>query len=164
MIKFLGIDPGLRKTGWGIIHSNELGDLSFIAAGSITTHTKTDLAERLLIIFNEISQIMREYSPHHAAIEDTYVSINYHSSLQLSHARAASIIAAYNSGVKPIPYPATVIKKAITGKGNADKSQIIKMIKIWLPTYEITSDKDASDALAIAICHARHFLNPVFSA
>ena len=149
----LGIDPGLNRTGWGIIHS--AGDSYYYkACGSIVTSSDTDLSMRLLKIFNGIIEVIRLHSPIAVAIEETYVNSNSKTSLHLAHARAAAIIAVANMGMIPTPYQSKTAKKVLTGSGNADKDIVAKMLKLRLIQFEGVNDKDAVDALSIAFCHA----------
>ncbi|WP_339040782.1 crossover junction endodeoxyribonuclease RuvC [Candidatus Lariskella endosymbiont of Hedychridium roseum] len=156
MVKVLGIDPGLRRTGWGVIEITKKGQLCFAGMGVVNTSTCDTLPKRLTQIFHGIQKIITEHSPLHVAIEETYVNTNYQTSLQLAHARAAAIVAASQLELTPICYKATVVKKAITNSGNANKEQIFKMLKLWLKDFDDNNKHfDASDALAICVCHAR---------
>ena len=161
--RFLGIDPGLNFTGWGVVKYKGADSFSYVASGVIKTSIKTTHAERLNQIFLKSLEIIRRYTPEVAAIEDTYVNINNQSSIKLAQAKAATIIATSQSKIPLIEYPAKKVKKTITGSGNADKSQMMKMIKYWLPDVStkvlaplfLTSDE--ADALAIALCYASHY-------
>ena len=155
-IRFLGIDPGLQKTGWGIVDLNLDRSFDYISSGIIKTTTKEKIADRLYYIFSKINHIIHEFLPNEVAIEDTYVNKNYQASLKLSHARAAIIIAVSHCKLMPKEYPAKTIKKTLVGTGTADKKQIIAMLKFWLPGVS-TLTEDAADALALAICHANHY-------
>ena len=150
---FLGVDPGLNSTGWGIIKKNG-SRLEYIISGVIKTNcSKTSIAYQLLEIFNDISRVISQYNPSHVAIENTYVNENPSSSLKLAQARAAAIIASAQSGLIPTEYQASTIKKVVTGKGNADKAQVDKMITLQLGSI-IYKTHDESDAIAIAMCDA----------
>ncbi len=151
---FLGIDPGLGNTGWGVIAAGG-GKLRYIAAGVITTSASQEMASRLLHIHEQLQKVIVQYTPHYAAIEVTYVNKNYGSSLKLAHARAAAILTASLQGLMPVEYQAKIIKKALTGSGSADKEQIIAMLGLLMPGVCV-NDNNAADALAIAICHAHH--------
>jgi crossover junction endodeoxyribonuclease RuvC len=148
----LGIDPGLLHTGWAVIES--AGQTrKYIASGVILPKAKDSLSVRLAKIFNEVTKICETYNPDECAIEITFVNNNPTSTLLLGHARAASIVAV---GIKEIPVfeiQPNVIKKAITGSGHADKTQIASMLKILLPTAN-PKTADESDAIAIALSHS----------
>ena len=154
--RFLGIDPGLNFTGWGVIEYKGADSFSYIASGVIKTSTKTNYPERLNQIFSQSLEIIHQYNPEVVAIEDTYVNINSQSSIKLAQAKAATIIATSQSNISLVEYPAKKVKKTITGIGNADKNQMIKMIKYWLPDVS-TKVSDEADALAIALCYASHY-------
>ena len=154
--RFLGIDPGLNFTGWGVIEYKGADSFSYIASGVIKTSTKTNHPERLNQIFSQSLEIIHQYNPEVVAIEDTYVNINSQSSIKLAQAKAATIIATSQSNISLVEYPAKKVKKTITGTGNADKNQMIKMIKYWLPDVS-TKVSDEADALAIALCYASHY-------
>lgn len=154
--RVLGIDPGLQNTGWAIIDHIKHDIFSVTEYGSIKTSAQTDINDRLLFIFKEVSSIVARFSPNSAAIENTYVNSNFNTSLLLSQARAAAIIGATSAGVKIVPYPATTVKKTISGNGKADKAQISKMLQLLLPNFTGTLDKDATDAIALALCHLYH--------
>ena len=152
MVRVIGIDPGLRNTGWGVIeHKN--GALNYIASGVIETDAKQDMADRLLFIHKGLNAVIKNFAPQMSAIEETYVNSNYASSLKLSQARGAAILSLSMEGLKPEEYPAKTIKKALVGTGKADKEQVVSMIGYLMPGVRIES-KDAADAVAIAICHA----------
>lgn len=154
-LRFLGIDPGLQKTGWGILDMNVDSSFTYIASGIIKTKSIDVLPKRLHFIFSEVSATIKKFLPDHSAIEDTYVNDNYKSSLKLSQARAAAIVAMSNCNLIPDEYPAKTIKKTLVGSGRADKKQIIGMLKFFIPTA-VNLTEDAADALALAICHANH--------
>ena len=107
-------------------------------------------------IFNQVLQVIESYNPEYAAIEDTYVNVNNKSSIMLAQAKAASMIAISQNDIPLVEYAAKKVKKTISGTGNADKSQIIKMIGYWLPNI-VVKFSDEADALAIALCHASHY-------
>lgn len=153
--RILGIDPALSKTGWGVLESVN-NALVYINCGSFKTDINQSLAERLLEIFHNIKKIILEYSPAYVAIEETYVNNNAKTSLHLAHARASIIVAAAELGHLPEFYQAKTIKKTLTGNGNADKAQVLKMLQIRLKGFSNSNDKDAVDALAIAFCHSHH--------
>ena len=154
--RFLGIDPGLNFTGWGVIDYISNDKFIYIASGIIKTSPKMNYHLRLNHIFTESLKIIALHSPTYAAIEDTYVNVNNKSSIMLAQAKAASIIAISQNNLPISEYAAKKIKKTISGSGSADKSQIIKMISYWLPNVTIKLS-DEADALAIALCHASHY-------
>jgi crossover junction endodeoxyribonuclease RuvC len=148
---FLGIDPGLRKTGWAIISKNDC-NLVYIASGIIQPqHPRKSIAYPLIDIFNGLCQVISNYHPSYVAIENTYVNENAASSLKLAQARSAAIIASARHGLIPSEYQASTIKKVVSGNGKADKKQLYKMITLQLGVIQCQTD-DESDAIAIAIC------------
>lgn len=153
-VRILGIDPGLRHTGWGIIdtHGNKL---SYIADGVIEPDTDLTLAERLNHLFAGVAALVTQYQPAECAIEDTFVNKNPTSTLKLGHARAAAMLGPASLNVPVFEYKPNLVKKSVVGAGHADKKQIGAMVRILLPTSRAGS-ADAADALAIAICHAHH--------
>lgn len=153
-VRIIGIDPGLRRCGWGVIESTG-NRLSFIAAGTVTPPTDTELAERLVILHRELTQVLDTYLPHEAAVEETFVSAGARSALQLGQARGVVLMTPALRGLPVGEYAANLIKKSVVGTGHAEKAQIQMMIKILLPTAEYKG-ADAADALAIAVCHAHH--------
>lgn len=154
MTVIIGIDPGLNNTGWAVI---EVRNSAFrlLNSGVVRTNPKDNLPNRLLKIHDELEKILVKYRPDLSAIEETFVNDNYGSSIKLSHARAAAIVTLSRLGVVPTEYAAKVIKKAVVGNGNADKNQVHHMLKVLMPTAQISSN-DASDAAAVAICHANY--------
>ncbi len=153
-LRIIGIDPGLRATGWGIIETQG-SHIRHIANGTIKTTDSHALPLRLLKLNQELAKIITQHSPHGAAIEKTFVNSNAASSLKLSHARGVLMVTLAQADLIAEEYDPTKIKKAIVGNGRADKSQISAMLAILLP--QATPDSaDAADALAIAICHAHH--------
>ncbi|HUO21795.1 MAG TPA: crossover junction endodeoxyribonuclease RuvC [Caulobacteraceae bacterium] len=151
-IRILGLDPGLRHTGWGVI-SVQGSRLSHVAHGVIRPDDALPLAERLIALFDGVTQVIAQHGPHEAAIEETFVNVNPASTLKLGHARAAAMIAPAKAGLPVAEYAATVVKKAVVGTGGADKAQVAFMIKRLLPAAG-DAKADAADALAVAICHA----------
>ena len=151
-IRILGVDPGLRTTGWGVIEAAG-SRLSFVGCGSIETEATTPLAGRLAAIHSALVGLVEREAPHEAAIEETFVTANGASTLKLGHARAAAMLAPAAAGLPVAEYAAKVVKKAIVGTGGADKAQVGFMVARLLPSAGPTSI-DAADALAVAICHA----------
>lgn len=155
MSKIIGIDPGLRNTGWAIIEVHT-GSIKLIDLGVITTNSSDDISTRLLYLHNDLQSILNVHNPKHAAIEDTYVNKNFSSSLKLSHARAAAILSLSIAGLSPVEYPAKTVKKAVVGAGNAEKEQVLKMLSYLIPDLRKITKYDSADALAVAVCHANH--------
>tara|TARA_R110002072_G_scaffold149144_1_gene296838 strand:+ start:4849 stop:5349 length:501 start_codon:yes stop_codon:yes gene_type:complete len=152
-IRILGIDPGLRRTGWGVVAAAG-SRLSLVSHGVIAPPTSTSLTERLLEILNGISAVIAEHRPDEAAAEEVFMASNASSALKLGHARAAAILAPARAGLPVAEYAARLVKKSIVGTGAADKAQIAAMIDILLPGAK--AQGDAADALAVAITHAHH--------
>lgn len=151
-IRILGIDPGLRVTGWGVV-AIEGARLSHIAHGVIAPKDTLPFSERLLFLFESITDVIAAHAPHEAAIEETFMTANGSSTLKLGHARAAAMIAPAKAGLLVAEYAAKVVKKSVVGTGAADKTQVAFMIQRLLPTAGPTTS-DAADALAVAIAHA----------
>ncbi len=147
----LGIDPGSRITGYGILLENG-NKISHVDNGAIFTDKTDDFCQKLNIIFKELSLIIQEYKPSEVAIENIFFATNVQSALKLGQARGAAIVAAVNSGLPVSEYTALQVKQAVVGNGKADKVQVQKMIKALLNLPE-TAQADASDALAVALCH-----------
>jgi crossover junction endodeoxyribonuclease RuvC len=147
----LGIDPGSRLTGYGLVQMAQ-GKTSYVASGCIRV-TGDTIAEKLNIIFNGVSQLIQQFSPHEFAIEQVFMARNPDSALKLGQARGAAIVAATNNGLPVSEYAARSVKQALVGKGSADKGQVKHMV-MRLLTLEAEPQADASDALAIALTHA----------
>lgn len=155
-IRIIGLDPGLRRLGWGVIDTQG-ARLNWVAHGVILPDEKAELAVRLLHLFDGLSEVIRQYRPHEAAIEETFVNMNPSSTLKLGHARAAAMLAPARAGLSVAEYAALDIKKSVVGAGRADKDQIGFMVRRLLPlaqTAEGGLNADAADALACAITHA----------
>jgi crossover junction endodeoxyribonuclease RuvC len=150
-MKILGIDPGLRTTGFGIIHKQG-NKLSYIASGTIKT-PDADLPQRLKTILSGVGEIIRTYGPDCAAIEKVFVNVNPQSTLLLGQARGAAICALVGADLKVAEYTALQIKQAVVGHGQAQKQQMQDMVQRLL-TLSGVPGKDAADALGVAICHA----------
>lgn len=153
-IRILGIDPGLRRTGWGVIETS--GNLlTFLACGSVETDDKADLAKRLWAIHNGLRTVVTRYLPEEAAVEETFVNADARGALKLGQARGIALLVPAQSGLPVAEYAPAVIKKSVVGNGRAEKGQIRMMIGLLLPKADPETE-DASDALAIAITHAHH--------
>lgn len=153
-VRIIGIDPGLRRCGWGIIES--VGNrLSFVAAGTLTPPTEGELAVRLSQLFSGLSDLIGRYRPDEAAVEETFVNQGARSALLLGQARGVALMTPASLGLPVGEYAANLVKKSIVGTGHADKDQVQLMVKTLLPNAQFKG-ADAADALAIAICHAHH--------
>lgn len=151
----LGIDPGSRKTGYGIVQ--QLGNrLIHIDNGAIFTDTAIDFSGRLKKIFDGLTEIIAQYEPVQVAIENIFFATNPQSALKLGQARGAAIVAAVNCGLPVAEYTALQVKQAVVGQGKAAKDQVQKMVKMLLNLPEVAQE-DASDALAVAICHINSY-------
>jgi crossover junction endodeoxyribonuclease RuvC len=151
-IRILGLDPGLRRTGWGVI-AVDGSRLIHIAHGVIAPKETMAFSDRLLFLFESVCTVIAEHAPHEAAIEETFMTANGQSTLKLGHARAAAMIAPARAGLLVAEYAAKVVKKSVVGTGAADKDQVSFMIARLLPAAGAPS-ADAADALAVAIAHA----------
>ena len=150
----LGIDPGLQKTGWGIIHSQG-NRLQFCASGIIKTITTDALADRLAVIHRELACIIKAHKPQTAAVEETFVNKNPASALKLGQARGVALSVPALYGLETAEYATNKVKKSVVGIGHADKNQVGLMIARLLPACGKVSE-DEADALAVAICHAHY--------
>jgi crossover junction endodeoxyribonuclease RuvC len=151
-LRILGLDPGLRRTGWGVV-ACQGQRLSHVAHGVIAPPQGAAFAERLLFLLLAIEAVIAEHAPDEAAVEETFMNNNAASALKLGHARAMALVAPARAGLPVAEYAATVVKKAVVGTGGADKDQVGWMIARLLPTAGKTT-ADAADALAVAIAHA----------
>lgn len=154
-MKILGVDPGLRRTGWGMIRY-EQGRLSFLAAGVIRPPEKEALAQRLRVLHEEISRVIHLHFPDVAAIEESFVSINAASTLKLGNARGALLLSLALAELPVYEYAALLVKKTVVGVGRAEKTQVAMMVRTLLPQCDAPG-MDALDALAVAICHAHQW-------
>lgn len=153
-MKILGLDPGLRYTGWGLIESVD-NRLTFLASGRIAVNEDENLDVRLSHLHRALDEVIRETKPDHAAVEETFSNTNARSTLKLGMARGVVMLAPALHGIPVGEYAANTVKKAVVGSGHADKTQIQHMVKMLLPKADFNSP-DAADALAVAICHAHH--------
>lgn len=155
MVRIIGIDPGLRRCGWGVIETSG-NRLAFVACGTLTPKVSATLPERLAELFEGIGRLVREFGPDEAAVEETFVNQGARSALQLGQARGVVLMTPASMGVPVAEYAANLVKKSVVGAGHAEKQQVQAMIKIILPQADFGTSADAADALAIAICHAHH--------
>ena len=153
-IRILGIDPGLRNTGWGLIEATGTR-LTYVGCGSIHTDAATSLAERLALIHRSIARLVDDERPAEAAVEETFVNRDPQSTLKLGQARGAALAALALMDLPVAEYAANLIKKTVVGVGHAETAQVQMMVKMLLPASQAKSP-DAADALAVAICHASH--------
>ncbi len=151
-IRIIGIDPGLRRTGWGVVElrGNALG---FVAAGTVKADLDGELAARLVALHEGLTAIVQAWTPDEAAVEQTFVNNNAASTLKLGQARGIALLVPAQAGLSVAEYAPNAIKKALVGAGHAEKAQMRMMVRVLLPRAEFDSD-DAADALAVAVCHA----------
>jgi crossover junction endodeoxyribonuclease RuvC len=154
LLTLLGIDPGLRFTGWGVIevHGNRL---RHVADGVLATESADAVPARLRLLHDGLQALMARYCPDEAAVEETYVNRNGQATLKLGYARGVALLAPALAGIPVIEYGAKAVKSAVVGTGNADKVQVADMVRRLLPGATLKR-ADAADALAVAICHAHH--------
>jgi len=152
LIRLLGIDPGLRFTGWGILESDG-NRLRHVADGVISTADISDVPLRLKALDDELAEILRIYEPEEAAVEETYVNRNATATLKLGYARGVALLAPARVGIPVFEYGAKTVKLSVVGTGSADKDQVGMMVRRLLPG-SVLKRADAADALAVAICHA----------
>ena len=153
-IRILGIDPGLRRTGWGVI--DVAGNrLIFTACGSVATSDRGALAERLVMIHDGLAEVIAQWSPDEAAVEATFVNKDASATLKLGQARGVALLIPARAGISVAEYAPNLVKKTIVGAGHCEKEQIRLMLRVLLPKADPPSH-DAADALAIAVTHAHH--------
>jgi len=152
-MRLIGLDPGLRLTGWGVIDVDG-NRLRHVAHGVVKVPADQSLAERLCALFEAIAAVVTAQQPTEAAVEETFVNVNPGSTLKLGQARGVVMLAPARAGLPVFEYAANLVKKSVVGTGHADKRQIAMMVGRLLPGVEATAD--AADALAVAICHAHH--------
>ena len=151
-IRIIGIDPGLRNMGWGIVDSVGTS-LSFVGAGTIRSKAKDDLATRLCQLHDGLGEVLHQHMPQEAAVEQTFVNKDAKATLKLGQARGVALLVPALRGLLVAEYAPNAVKKSVIGVGHGDKAQIQMMVNMLLPKANYDSD-DAADALAIAICHA----------
>jgi crossover junction endodeoxyribonuclease RuvC len=153
-IRIIGIDPGLRHLGWGVIET--IGSrLRFVACGSVHSDADDTLAERLRQLYEGLAAAIAAHRPDEAAVEETFVNRDPQSALRLGQARGVALVVPALAGLPVDEYAANLIKKTVTGAGHAQKQQIGMMVRLLLPAAE-PATADAADALAVAITHAQH--------
>ena len=153
-MKLLGIDPGLRNAGWGIIESDG-NRLTYVGDGVVKSDAALSLAERLVQLHDGLTQILEDFQPAEVAVEETFVNVNAASTLKLGQARGIALFVPSKFGLPVAEYSPNLVKKSLVGSGHAAKEQVQMMINTLLPGCNFQS-ADSADALAIAICHAHH--------
>ena len=151
-MRVLGIDPGTAITGWGVVEG-EGNDLELVAVGVVTTSAGTPLPQRLQVIYRELTDVVRQWQPETAAVEELFFSKNAKTALAVGHGRGVAMLALANANLPITEYKPLEVKQAITGHGRADKKQMQQMVRLLLSLDDIPRPDDAADALAVAICH-----------
>lgn len=153
-VRIIGIDPGLRRCGWGIVDALD-NRLSFVAAGTVTPPIDGMLADRLAMLAAGLVEVLAQHQPGEAAVEETFVNAGPRSALILGQARGVALVTPAQHGLFVAEYATNLVKKSVVGTGHADKKQVELMVRTLLPTANFKG-ADAADALAVAICHAHH--------
>ncbi|MGE0743746.1 MAG: crossover junction endodeoxyribonuclease RuvC [Rhodospirillales bacterium] len=153
-MRLLGLDPGLRVTGWGVVDA-EGNRLRHVADGVVRAPADGPLADRLAALFAGLEQVLDAWRPDEAAVEETFVNRNGASTLKLGQARGIVMLAPARRGLPVAEYPANLVKQSLVGVGHAEKAQVAMMVRTLLPGCRLEAP-DAADALAVAICHANH--------
>ncbi|ACL55329.1 crossover junction endodeoxyribonuclease RuvC [Methylobacterium nodulans] len=153
-VRILGIDPGLRRTGWGLITVTGTR-LAFVSCGVLTSDGDDDLALRLRDLHDGLSRVVAAMQPDEVAVEETFVNKDAQATLKLGHARAVALLVPALAGLPVAEYAANLVKKTVVGAGHAEKGQIAAMVRFLLPKAD-PATADAADALAVAITHAQH--------
>jgi crossover junction endodeoxyribonuclease RuvC len=157
-VRILGIDPGLRRTGWGVIEVDG-NRLAYVGCGLVEPPENMPLATRLLAIHEGLAAVLADFRPVEAAVEQTFVNKDGVATLKLGQARGVAMLAPAMFGISVSEYAPNQVKKTVVGAGHADKNQVLVMLKILLPKAEPKS-ADAADALAVAVTHAHHRQSP----
>jgi crossover junction endodeoxyribonuclease RuvC len=153
-IRIIGIDPGLRRTGWGLIECRG-NSISFVASGTVKAPLDGEMAHRLVALHRGLTTVLEGFVPDEAAVEQTFVNKDASATLKLGQARGIALLVPALAGISVAEYSPNSVKKTIVGAGHAGKDQIRMMVGVLLPRATFDTD-DAADALAIAICHAHH--------
>ena len=153
-MRILGLDPGLRTTGWGVVEVDG-ARIRHVANGSIVPDADAPMAARLVAIFDGLEEVLARHRPGSAAVEETFVNVNPASTLKLGFARGVALLAPARLGIEVAEYATTAVKKSIVGVGRADKVQVQAMVQRLLPGVRLDG-ADAADALAVALCHGHH--------
>ncbi len=154
MIRVLGLDPGLRNTGWGVVDVRD-NRVSHVADGVVRSDGALQMPDRLVQLRSGLAEVIEAYRPDQAAVEETYVNKNPDTTLRLGQARGVVLLTPAEAGLAVFEYGAMQIKKAVVGNGHAQKDQVVMMVRTLLPGARLDS-KDAADALAAALCHSHH--------
>tara|TARA_R110000764_G_scaffold2302_1_gene9816 strand:+ start:408 stop:956 length:549 start_codon:yes stop_codon:yes gene_type:complete len=162
VVRVLGIDPGLQRTGWGVIDLQD-NRMRHVANGVVSSTQSLSLAERLDQLHTGLMEVIEIWTPDEAAVEETFVNKNPVSTLKLGQARGVALLAPARSGIPVTEYTPNAVKKTVVGAGHAAKQQVEMMVSTLLPGCEIAG-ADAADALAVAICHAQHAGNRALAA
>lgn len=153
-MRLLGLDPGLRTTGWGVVEVDG-ARVRHVANGQVTSDPAAETAIRLVALFDGITRILELHRPDGAAVEETFVNVNASSTLKLGLARGVALLAPARFGLDVAEYASTAVKKSVVGVGHADKRQVQAMVQRLLPGVRFEG-ADAADALAVALCHGHH--------
>ena len=153
-MRLLGLDPGLRVTGWGVIDVDG-NELHHVADGAVKPPVEGEMAARLAALFTDLQRVVAAYAPDEAAVEETFVNRNPAAALKLGQARGVVLLVPALAGIPVAEYAANLVKKSLVGVGHADKRQVGVMVRTLLPGAA-PATADAADALAVAICHAHH--------
>ena len=152
-MRILGIDCGTERTGYGVIESDGRS-YRLIVAGVVSTSTRTEFSLRLLAIAGGLRNVIHTYSPDCAAVEEVFHALNARTAIKLSHARGVALLAVAEAGIALSEYSPLEVKSSVVGYGRAEKSQVQRIVQSLLRLESIIASEDASDAVAIAICHA----------
>ncbi|WP_332065758.1 crossover junction endodeoxyribonuclease RuvC [Bartonella sp. CB189] len=153
-IRIIGIDPGLRRTGWGVIDLSG-SRLQFVAAGTVLSDARCDLSSRLYQLYQGLSGVLHQFMPNEASVENVFVNKDAMATLKLGQARAIALLVPAQANLPVFEYAPNKVKKSVIGVGHGDKEQIHMMVKVLLPRAKFDSS-DAADALALALCHSSH--------
>ena len=153
-MRVLGLDPGLQKTGWGVVDVNGTR-LSHVANGTVKSDPKKSLSDRLLELYDGLTEVLADWQPKTCGVEETFVNKNPNSTLKLGQARGIALLVPARAGLSVAEYTPNHVKKSVVGVGHAGKEQVDAMVRVLLPGVKING-ADAADALAVAICHAHH--------
>jgi len=154
VVRVIGLDPGLRHTGWGVIDVAG-NSLRHVSDGALHSDAQLSLADRLCQLHDALAAVLSAWHPDEAAVEETFVNRNPSSTLKLGMARAVALLVPARAGLPVAEYPTNLVKKSVVGAGHAEKTQVQMMMRVLLPGCALNS-ADAADALAVAVCHAHH--------
>ncbi len=149
----LGIDPGIGTTGYGIVGENSQGEVVLVDYGAIETQPRAPMPERLLVLHEAVTNVLRKYQPESVAVEQLFFGKNVTTAISVGQARGVALLAAAEAGLQVYEYKPAEVKQALSGYGNADKRQMQEMVKLMLHLDHIPRPDDAADAVAIAVCH-----------